>query len=63
VRRKKVHDFQAQTIQNFWVKSFFEALSFFLRYRLPLGYISAMGVGGDWLRRTPLRSGSSLRSE
>jgi hypothetical protein len=35
------------------VKSFFEMLSFFLRYRLPLGYISAVGVGGD----------SSLRSE
>jgi hypothetical protein len=45
------------------VNSFFEALSFFLRHRLPSGYISAVGVGGDWLRRAPLRSGSSLHSE
>jgi hypothetical protein len=44
-------------IQNLEFK-IFEALSFFLRYRLPLGYISAVGVGGDWLRRAPLRYGS-----
>jgi hypothetical protein len=45
----------------FTVKSFFEALSFFLRHRLTSGYISAVGVGGDWLRRAPKINSTSKK--
>jgi hypothetical protein len=46
----------------------FDAAKIIINYRfwkfyLPSGYPSAVGFGGDWLRRAPLRSGSSLRSE
>jgi hypothetical protein len=45
----------------FLVNSFFEVLSFFLRYRLPFGYISALGVGGDWLRQSPKINSTSKK--
>ncbi|MDR0712254.1 MAG: hypothetical protein LBF67_07930, partial [Prevotellaceae bacterium] len=42
-------------------KSFFEALSFFLRYRLPLGYISAVGVGGARRSQAPKINSTSKK--
>jgi hypothetical protein len=43
------------------VNSFFEALSFFLRYRLPLGYISAVGVGGARRSQSPKINSASKK--
>jgi hypothetical protein len=46
---------------DFAVKFFFEVLSFFLRYRLPLGYISAVGVEGDWRSQSPKINSTSKK--